>query len=168
MMHTSISSNTQQPPNINTTANPPSFHPTSVSQATIEEFKTLLENDVRIKVAGIDLDGILRGKIMAKTKFLSILESGFGFCSIVFGWDMHDKPYEEELSVSNAANGNFSIFFVMSLCVLHAKGIWYNRTKVKNMLFILTSARLPMKITRLQGHGCDPRLVDVQTNPMGE
>ncbi|KAG0284852.1 hypothetical protein BGZ96_010817 [Linnemannia gamsii] len=103
-MHTSVSSTTQQPPTINTT-NPPSSHPTSVSQATIEEFKTLLKNDVRVKVAGIDLDGILRGKIMIKTKFLSILESGFGFCSVVYGWDMHDKPYAEELSVSNAANG---------------------------------------------------------------
>lgn len=65
----------------------------------------LLENDVRVKVAGVDLDGILRGKVMAKSKFLSILESGFGFCSVIFGWDMHDKTYAEELSISNAANG---------------------------------------------------------------
>ena len=45
------------------------------------------------------------GKIISKKKFLSIAESGFGFCSIVFGWDMHDRTYFRELSVSNAANG---------------------------------------------------------------
>ncbi|KAG0033851.1 hypothetical protein BGZ82_005963 [Podila clonocystis] len=70
----------------------------------VEKFTALLEDDVRVKVAGVDLDGILRGKVMAKSKFLSILESGFGFCSVIFGWDMHDKPYAEELSISNAAN----------------------------------------------------------------
>ncbi|KAG0329494.1 hypothetical protein BG000_012084, partial [Podila horticola] len=70
----------------------------------VEQFTVLLENDVRVKVAGVDLDGILRGKVMAKSKFLSILESGFGFCSVIFGWDMHDKTYAEELSISNAAN----------------------------------------------------------------
>lgn len=108
-MSTSHSSNIQPqpPPAINTT--PPQPPPTAIPQATIEEFKTLLENDVRIKVAGIDLDGILRGKIMAKTKFLSVLQSGFGFCSVIFGWDMHDKTYAEELSVSNAANGNLCL-----------------------------------------------------------
>lgn len=71
----------------------------------VEQFTALLENDVRVKVAGVDLDGILRGKVMAKSKFLSILESGFGFCSVIFGWDMHDKTYAEELNISNAANG---------------------------------------------------------------
>jgi len=71
----------------------------------VDQFTALLESDVRVKVAGVDLDGILRGKVMVKSKFLSILESGFGFCSVIFGWDMHDKTYTEELSISNAANG---------------------------------------------------------------
>ncbi|KAF8931585.1 hypothetical protein BGZ58_007544 [Dissophora ornata] len=74
-------------------------------KSKIEEFTELLKDDHRVKVAGVDLDGILRGKIMVKSKFLSIIESGFGFCSVIFGWDMHDKTYSEELSVSNAANG---------------------------------------------------------------
>ncbi|KAF9897759.1 hypothetical protein BX616_005039, partial [Lobosporangium transversale] len=69
-----------------------------------EVFTKLLMKDHRVKIAGIDLDGIFRGKIMAKSKFLSVLESGFGFCSVIFGWDMHDQTYPEELSVSNAAN----------------------------------------------------------------
>ncbi|KAF9423055.1 hypothetical protein BGZ94_008408 [Podila epigama] len=77
----------------------------SQSSPSLEKFKELLKDDQRVKVAGVDLDGILRGKVMAKSKFLSILESGFGFCSVIFGWDMHDKTYPEELSVSNAANG---------------------------------------------------------------
>lgn len=45
------------------------------------------------------------GKIISQKKFLSILESGFGFCSVIFGWDMHDKTYFRELSISNANNG---------------------------------------------------------------
>ena len=55
---------------------------------------------------------------MAKTKFLSVLHSGFGFCSVIFGWDMHDKTYAEELSVSNAANGNLclSLFYMQKVC----------------------------------------------------
>ncbi|KAG0042980.1 hypothetical protein BGZ83_011960 [Gryganskiella cystojenkinii] len=81
----------------------------------IEELKKELDKDHRVKVAGVDLDGILRGKVMAKSKFLSILESGFGFCSVIFGWDMHDKTYPDELSVSNAANGYRDIIAIPDL-----------------------------------------------------
>lgn len=58
-----------------------------------------------VKVAGLDVDGILRGKIMSRNKFISAASSGFGFCSVVFGWDMHDKTYDKELGVSNSQNG---------------------------------------------------------------
>jgi glutamine synthetase len=37
-----------------------------------------LENDAKVKVAAVDIDGVLRGKIMQKSKFLSILKDGFG------------------------------------------------------------------------------------------
>lgn len=87
----------------------PAMAPVKDHQLRVQEIKKQLENDERVKVAGVDLDGILRGKVMAKSKFLSILESGFGFCSVIFGWDMHDKTYPEELSISNAANGTFVI-----------------------------------------------------------
>ncbi|KAG0325220.1 hypothetical protein BGZ99_000935 [Dissophora globulifera] len=87
----------------------------ATAQATLDKFKTLLANDRRVKVAGVDLDGILRGKVMAISKFLSVLESGFGFCSVIFGWDMHDKTYAEELSVSNAANGYRDIIAIPDL-----------------------------------------------------
>jgi glutamine synthetase len=64
-----------------------------------------LEDDSMVKVAGVDVDGILRGKIMAKKKFASIVNDGFGFCSVIFGWDMHDQLYARELKVSNKENG---------------------------------------------------------------
>jgi glutamine synthetase len=48
----------------------------------------------RVKVAVCDIDGILRGKSMHKEKFASAVEGGFGFCDVVYGWDMHDQCYD--------------------------------------------------------------------------
>ena len=50
--------------------------------ATIEELHAELRNDTRVKVAGIDADGVMRGKIMDRDKFLSAARSGFGFCRL--------------------------------------------------------------------------------------
>lgn len=47
-----------------------------------------------IKVAVTDIDGVLRGKYLALDKFASALNSGFGFCDVVLGWDMHDQLYD--------------------------------------------------------------------------
>ncbi len=47
-----------------------------------------------VKVGVTDADGIMRGKYMAKTKFLSALEKGFGFCDVVLGWDSNDQLYD--------------------------------------------------------------------------
>jgi glutamine synthetase len=58
-----------------------------------------------VKVAGVDVDGMLRGKLMKKGKFLSIITEGFGFCSVIFGWDQHDATYYKELAISNKENG---------------------------------------------------------------
>jgi glutamine synthetase len=49
----------------------------------------------KVKVAIIDLDGVMRGKYLHKNKFLSILENGLAFCDVVFGWDINDLAYEE-------------------------------------------------------------------------
>ena len=48
----------------------------------------------KIKVTIIDIDGVARGKFMSKNKFISALESEFGFCQVVFGWDMSDACYD--------------------------------------------------------------------------
>ena len=48
----------------------------------------------KVKVAVTDIDGILRGKVMHRDKFLSALDGGFGFCSVVFGWDAIDTAYD--------------------------------------------------------------------------
>jgi glutamine synthetase len=48
----------------------------------------------RVKVAVSDIDGVLRGKYLHKDKFYSAAEGGFGFCDVVFGWDMMDVTYD--------------------------------------------------------------------------
>lgn len=75
------------------------------SDITLDNLSDLLMQDNAVKVAGCDVDGILRGKLMAKSKFLSIAKSGLGFCSVIFGWDMHDQTYFKELKISNKENG---------------------------------------------------------------
>src|SRR4051794_4819527 len=45
----------------------------------------------RVKVGGFDVDGILRGKYLSLDKFWGAVEGGFGFCDVIFGWDIDDK-----------------------------------------------------------------------------
>lgn len=79
---------------------------TPAAPRSIDDLKQLLCDDVKVKVAGIDVDGVLRGKFMSKDKFLGAAASeGFGFCSVIFGWDMHDSVYTRELAISNKENG---------------------------------------------------------------
>lgn len=75
------------------------------SELEYKDLEQLLEYEESVKVAAVDIDGQTRGKLMSKKKFLSIAESGFGFCSVIFGWDMHDQTYFKELKISNAENG---------------------------------------------------------------
>ncbi len=46
------------------------------------------------KVAVTDIDGVLRGKYLHKDKLLKAVESGLGFCNVVFGWDVSDECYD--------------------------------------------------------------------------
>lgn len=85
------------------------------TEVTLESLPELLKDDKAVKVAGIDVDGILRGKLMAKSKFLSIAKTGFGFCSVIFGWDMHDQTYFKELKISNKENGYRDVIAVPDL-----------------------------------------------------
>ena len=85
------------------------------SNVTPENLPRILKDDSKVKVAGVDIDGILRGKLMSKKKFLSIAKDGFGFCSVIFGWDMHDQTYFKELKISNAENGYRDIIAIPDL-----------------------------------------------------
>lgn len=102
-----------------------------------EDLADLLKNDNSVKVAGIDIDGQARGKLMSKKKFLSIAKSGFGFCSVIFGWDMHDQTYFRELKISNADNGYRDILAEVDLSSFR-RIPWEN-----NIPFFLVSFREP-------------------------
>src|SRR5579863_5803053 len=52
------------------------------------------QNTEKIKLAVVDIDGILRGKVISFEKFKSIAEKGFGFCDVVFGWVANDAAYD--------------------------------------------------------------------------
>lgn len=47
----------------------------------------------RIKLGVTDIDGVLRGKYISLDKFFAS-ESGFGFCDVIFGWDIGDVLYD--------------------------------------------------------------------------
>lgn len=79
--------------------------PKDLETLTLENVEEALQHDTKIKLAGVDIDGILRGKLVSKKKFLSVAKDGFGFCSVLFGWDMHDMTYFRELEISNQENG---------------------------------------------------------------
>jgi len=65
---------------------------------TIEDAKAIVEERGLdyVKVGIFDVDGIMRGKYLNKSKFFSILDKGFGFCDVVLGWDVDDKLYDKE------------------------------------------------------------------------
>jgi glutamine synthetase len=64
-----------------------------VDNGSVEE-RLNAHNVERVQVAGVDLDGVLRGKIISREKFLSALSEGFGFCDVLFGWDCADDLYD--------------------------------------------------------------------------
>ena len=70
------------------------------NQTAASIIQQLTEKDTRkVKLAVVDIDGILRGKVISFDKFKSVAEKGFGFCDVVFGWDAADVAYD---------NGNFT------------------------------------------------------------
>ncbi len=52
------------------------------------------QNTEKVKLAVTDLDGVLRGKMISFEKFAAIVDKGFGFCNVVFGWDAADAAYD--------------------------------------------------------------------------
>src|SRR3954469_1706260 len=57
-----------------------------------EEFR---RHEIRkVKVGGFDIDGVLRGKYVSLDKFWNMVDQGFGFCDVIFGWDIGDVLYD--------------------------------------------------------------------------
>ncbi|MDZ4713869.1 MAG: glutamine synthetase [Cytophagales bacterium] len=48
----------------------------------------------RVKIAYADVDGILRGKYISSSKFISAVEGDSSFCNVIFGWDNGDVAYD--------------------------------------------------------------------------
>lgn len=48
-----------------------------------------------VKLGVVDLDGVIRGKYLARDKFFNALDQGFKFCDVIFGWDSHDQLYDK-------------------------------------------------------------------------
>jgi glutamine synthetase len=48
----------------------------------------------RAKIGGFDIDGVLRGKYVSFDKLEAALNEGFGFCDVIFGWDVADVLYD--------------------------------------------------------------------------
>jgi glutamine synthetase len=48
----------------------------------------------RAKIGGYDIDGVLRGKYVSLDKLKSAIKGGFGFCDVIFGWDIADVLYD--------------------------------------------------------------------------
>ena len=62
---------------------------------TKDVLQKLSDSDTqKIKLAIVDIDGVLRGKVISFEKFLYVAEKGFGFCDVVFGWDASDSAYD--------------------------------------------------------------------------
>ncbi len=47
-----------------------------------------------VKIGGFDVDGTLRGKYVSLEKFWGVVKEGFGFCDVIFGWDITDVLYD--------------------------------------------------------------------------
>ena len=62
-------------------------------QSILDEVRAL--DTTKIKVAITDVDGVLRGKYLAKDKFFSVADGGLGFCNVVLGWDSSDVCYDD-------------------------------------------------------------------------
>jgi glutamine synthetase len=59
----------------------------------------------KVKFAFADIDGVLRGKIISREKFIDGLQDGYGFCDVVFGWDSSDTCYGDNIKLTGWHTG---------------------------------------------------------------
>jgi len=60
-----------------------------------ELLKSLEDRGItKAKIGGFDVDGVLRGKYVSLEKLKSAMKGGFGFCDVIFGWDIGDVLYD--------------------------------------------------------------------------
>jgi len=85
----------QRPPAPARGSEPRASAPAEPAPVPPEFWKRLSDEGVRwAKVGGFDIDGVLRGKYVSIDKLRSALDHGFGFCDVIFGWDMADVLYD--------------------------------------------------------------------------
>ncbi|MEJ7138966.1 glutamine synthetase family protein [Amphibiibacter pelophylacis] len=70
--------------------------PSSSALSAADALRSILEErQIRdVKIGIYDIDGVMAGKYMSTAKFLSALKGGFGFCDVLFGWDVANKLYD--------------------------------------------------------------------------
>ena len=71
----------------------------------------------KIKFAVADIDGILRGKVISKAKFLKAVKEDIGFCNVIFGWDANDAVYDNT-TISGWETGYHDAFATLDLGTL--------------------------------------------------
>jgi glutamine synthetase len=60
-----------------------------------ETARILTERGIEhVKIGVFDTDGIMRGKYLARDKFLAAFKKGLGFCDVILGWDSNDQLYD--------------------------------------------------------------------------
>ncbi len=70
-----------------------------------------------IKVGFYDLDGVMAGKYMSTEKFLSVLDDSFGFCDVVFGWDVNDQLFDNiQMSGWQTGYGDAQVCLIPESC----------------------------------------------------
>jgi glutamine synthetase len=119
---------------------------TKHAPTSLEDLKGILETDNKVKVAGFDVDGVLRGKFMSKEKFLGAVSSdGFGFCSVIFGWDLHDTVYSRELFISTAGNGYRDLIASIDLST-YRRIPWENNVPFFLVSFLDPETKAPISV----------------------
>jgi glutamine synthetase len=88
---------------------------------------------------------MLRHSLQSKDKFISAAceTGGFGFCSVIFGWDMHDQMYSRELLVSNRSNGYRDVIAVVDLSTFR-RIPWENNVPFFLVSFIDPDTKEPL------------------------